>query len=219
MKKLLLLIALFAQSTFGAIVGPLPFTISSGQQIQANPLQSNYNWLLNQVNANAAPLASPALTGIPTVNGTTIFSSGSFTGTITGCTTAPTVTINWYKVGNLVTIAIPAYTGGISLTSNSSAFTITGGPAGIGTSGSWSSNHGPILSHVSAMDNGAVVQAGAWVDSTGTIIFEKYGVATDGSAPPGGSLIGKAWTASGGKVWGADGFLSNSGVSFSYVIY
>ncbi len=53
-------------------------------------------------------------------------SNGSFTGTLTGCTTSPTATFNWTKSGNIVVL-----TCGSSLTavSNSTGCTVTGLPA------------------------------------------------------------------------------------------
>ena len=51
--------------------------------------------------------------------------SGSFTATLTGCTTAPTGTVNWNQTGNSVTLNIPA----ITATSNSTGCTLTGLPS------------------------------------------------------------------------------------------
>jgi hypothetical protein len=53
--------------------------------------------------------------------------SGSFTGTLTGCTTSPTGTITWDRNGNLVTLYIPSISG----TSNATTCTVTGLPAAI----------------------------------------------------------------------------------------
>ena len=39
------------------IVGSLPNNIANGQVIDAGPVMANFNWLMNQVNANAASLA------------------------------------------------------------------------------------------------------------------------------------------------------------------
>lgn len=50
---------------------------------------------------------------------------GSYTGTLTGCTTSPTATITYQRIGNLVMLNIPALTA----TSNATSFTITGAPA------------------------------------------------------------------------------------------
>ncbi len=54
--------------------------------------------------------------------------SGTFTGTLTGCTTAPTLSFTWTKVGNLVTISSSS---GLMATSNSTVCSITGLPASI----------------------------------------------------------------------------------------
>lgn len=44
------------------IVGTLPNTIANGQTADATPLMADLNYIVNQVNANAAPLATSALT-------------------------------------------------------------------------------------------------------------------------------------------------------------
>jgi hypothetical protein len=56
------------------------------------------------------------------------FISGAFSLTVSGCTTTPTVTVNYAVNGNLV-IAEVGVPGGGSLTSNSTAFAYTGWPA------------------------------------------------------------------------------------------
>lgn len=56
-----------------------------------------------------------------------VSASGSFTGTLTGCTTSPTGTISWTIHEGIVTLAIPQ----ISATSNTTAATVTGMPAEI----------------------------------------------------------------------------------------
>lgn len=53
--------------------------------------------------------------------------NGSFTGTLTGCTTSPTGSISYTVNGDLVTLVIPQ----INATSNSTAATVTGMPAAI----------------------------------------------------------------------------------------
>ena len=55
------------------------------------------------------------------------YSETSFTATLTGCTTAPTYTVYATKVGNVVTLNIPAWTG----TSNATTKTFTGMPASL----------------------------------------------------------------------------------------
>src|SRR5262249_16354626 len=53
--------------------------------------------------------------------------SGTFTATGAGFSSPPTGTATWYKIGNSVTLNLPALSG----TSNSTSFTITGLPAAI----------------------------------------------------------------------------------------
>lgn len=53
--------------------------------------------------------------------------TGSFTGTLTGCTTSPTGTIKYSVNGDVVTLEIPAITG----TSNTTSATITGMPSSL----------------------------------------------------------------------------------------
>ena len=53
--------------------------------------------------------------------------TGSFTATLTGCTTAPTGVVNWSMEGDIVTLDIPT----IAATSNSVSATLTGMPAEI----------------------------------------------------------------------------------------
>jgi hypothetical protein len=52
------------------------------------------------------------------------FDQGTFVGTLTGCTTAPTVVIKWVKNGNVISAIIP----GVTATSNSNTCSITGMP-------------------------------------------------------------------------------------------
>jgi hypothetical protein len=63
MKNLLLIGLLFCQSVFAAVISPLPYTIVNGAPLDATPIMGNYNWIVNQVNSKAAPLASPSFTG------------------------------------------------------------------------------------------------------------------------------------------------------------
>jgi len=95
MRKLLFaVLAFFAVNAGAAIVGPIPNNLTNGTTIDAVPVMANYNWIMNQVNANGAPLASPTFTG--TVTG----GAGGFVGALTGnvagnastATTAGTVT-------------------------------------------------------------------------------------------------------------------------------
>lgn len=59
--------------------------------------------------------------------------TGTFTGTLTGMTTAPTVSCRWRKVGNLVVLIINVTAAVATGTSNAASFTMTGLPAIIQT--------------------------------------------------------------------------------------
>ena len=83
MKTIKLLLSLFAifgivRSASGQIVGPIPNNLTNGTTIDAVPVMANYNWIMNQVNTNAAPIANPTFTG--TVTG----GAGGFVGALTG---------------------------------------------------------------------------------------------------------------------------------------
>lgn len=65
------------------------------------------------------------LTGATITNPIEDFQEGSFTGTLTGCMTSPTGSIEFSVEGDIVTLEIPAITG----TSNTTAATITGMPS------------------------------------------------------------------------------------------
>lgn len=85
-----------------------------------------------------ASIAIGNATDVPavTVNGTTLVaadvaqvSSGSFTGTLTGCSGSPTGTFNYKKNGNIVSLYADG--SGVSGASTSTAMTLTGLPAAI----------------------------------------------------------------------------------------
>lgn len=84
---------------------------------------------------------------------------GSFVGTLTGCTTAPTGTIAYRRVGDVVTLSFPAINGA----SNSTAATITGMPAAIR----------PALERMAV---GIITNGGA--DSLGAVYVAPSGVIT-----------------------------------------
>lgn len=60
----------------GVIVGPLPNNIIDGTIIDAVPVMANYNWIVNQVNANVPPLI-PSFTGLTAFTPTVNFGGGS----------------------------------------------------------------------------------------------------------------------------------------------
>lgn len=115
-----------------------------------------------------------AIQGVGPTNGVTDMTpdQGSFTGTITGGTTAPTVTCNWYKIGKTVTLLI----NGVSVTSNSTAFTMTGLPAELQPA-TLTAQQSP---NVQATNNSATVfNANAVINNgSGTVTFVLNGSAT-----------------------------------------
>lgn len=87
--------------------------------------------------------------------------SGSYTGTLTGMSTSPTVTIYYAKANGIVTLAFS----GQSATSNANSLTITGMPAGIR----------PTIArqgiNVAVIDNGTTEFGQVDVETSGTLTF------------------------------------------------
>lgn len=75
------------------------------------------------INSTSSPIQGRGPTSGTFLNMTP--DTGSFTATATGLTTSPTCAVNWYKNGNVVTLAIA----GLSGTSNANTFALTGLPA------------------------------------------------------------------------------------------
>lgn len=104
------------------------------------------------------------------------YSTGSFTGTLTGGTTAPTSTIDYVQLGETVLLT-GDYTG-FSATSNSTAKTITGLPAAL-----WPATEQvvPIIAR----------------DNSGLFVASVAVIGTDGAITVDPSLETGTWTASG----------------------
>lgn len=133
------------------IVGALPNNIQNGQTEDAVPVMANYNWIVNQVNANAAQLTlTPQLasanvfTAKQTVNigatgdsaqfGHTIFSFVGDDGSSMGVTTATGLTGSGFKaaaasVSLLVNSSVVMTATGSLITSALNSFTIASGTA------------------------------------------------------------------------------------------
>jgi hypothetical protein len=105
------------------------------------------------------------------------YQEGTFTATITGCTTSPTGTASYVLIGKSVTLILPA----ITATSNATTFTYTGLPAGIQPTTTQNIAIKEVSNNVIAYDDGTV-QVGA----SGTITFRK-------------SASASGWTNSGTK--------------------
>jgi hypothetical protein len=118
---------------------------------------------------------------------TKFYEEGSYTGTLTGCTTSPTETIYFIRVGKLVTLMLPNFTG----TSNAAGMTITGAPASIRPARQVSLPFKGFL-----LDNGVRVGSGltpfVFMTTSGTLNF---GWTTDGTA----SYTNGSFTTSGTK--------------------
>lgn len=106
------------------------------------------------------------------------FQSGTFVGTLTGCTTSPTVTVAYARAGNIVVLLIP----GIVATSNTTACTMTGLPNAIKPTSAQGLT--PALVQNNSADGIGLAQ----VLSTGVIEFR-----------PSGSFSETGFTASGQK--------------------
>lgn len=91
----------------------------------------------------------------------TSFESGSFVATLTGCTTAPQVSVRYARAGKIVTLFIPALTA----TSNSTACTITGVPAALRPSIAQG------LIPIAVYDNNVLGFGSALIDAAGSIIL------------------------------------------------
>jgi len=110
-----------------------------------------------QINNATATTATTA--ELNTLAGST---SGSYTGTATGLTTSPTVTVNYKRVGNMVFVETRSSLTG---TSNASTFTITGAPAGITPA----SATGEGI--VQVYDNGTGQAGTVFMENTGALTF------------------------------------------------
>ena len=99
--------------------------------------------------------------------GKVIGTQGTFTATLTGCTTSPTVTAAFSITNNVVTLDIPP----VTATSNTTACTITGLPASIApTSGKFFS--------ANTIDNGTQTMSGCSIAAGAQTI-----VLTNGTSP------------------------------------
>lgn len=116
--------------------------------------------------------SAPALVSYDGTQFNLVGSSGaytSFTGTLTGCTTAPTYTITYSKIGSTVTIDVPVTTG----TSNAVTKTITGMPAAIrpttqkATVGRTVDNSASAVPAIITVETSGVITYGATIAAQG----------------------------------------------------
>lgn len=102
----------------------------------------------------------------------------SFTATLTGCTTSPTYTVAYAKIGNTVILMLPTFTG----TSNATTKTLTGMPATIRPSGTY-----PVYGMISN-----VIDNTAGITTPGS-----YSIASTGTINMYPNTLGGNWTAAG----------------------
>lgn len=122
----------------------------STNSAQAGSISAARQWQLYEPNFSVAALKNAAT-----------MDSGTFTGTLTGCTTAPTQTFNWIRVGSSVLVYL---NGALSATSNATTMTVTGVPAAIQPANGQSGK-------TVVTDNGSSLLDGLWSISAGTLTF------------------------------------------------
>lgn len=108
------------------------------------------------VNITTGAATGSGTAGVVNLNGAFFAgASGSYTGTATGMTTSPTVTITYRSAGGMIVLCTSA---ALSGTSNSTAFTITGGPAAVqpGTSVSTTLGNGVDNTSTNGWINGVM---------------------------------------------------------------
>lgn len=101
------------------------------------------------------------------------YDSGTYTGTLTGCTTAPTITIQYTRIGDSVVLQVPVQLA----TSNATSFTITGAPAALRPTGSIAAGFSNVYSFTNngTLEYGTV---GVSMSNTGVLNFVRSGSAS-----------------------------------------
>lgn len=100
--------------TLGVIIGTLPNNIVDGTIIDAVPVMANFNFIVSQVNANAAAGNVINASSIPT-----FVPAGSVGGTANAITLAPIPTISAYAAGQRMSFQAQASnTGAVTLATN-----------------------------------------------------------------------------------------------------
>jgi len=151
---------------------PATYTVKWGATLECVSLG---NWHTNNMHnltsaTNGLVIYDTAQSNLSTGQIPNILKSGydgTFTGTLTGCTTSPTVTLRYNKTGNTVTLYIPNLTG----TSNTTQCTITGLPSHL-----YPARQQTNMSRV--MDN-TVTQLGVTLVDTGGDIVLNVGANAD----------------------------------------
>lgn len=92
--------------------------VKTGGALVAGDISSG-GWVILSYNGTNFVLLNPA--------NNVGYASSSYTGTLTGCTTSPTASVKYAKIGNMVVLTIPILTA----TSNAATMSITGMPSEI----------------------------------------------------------------------------------------
>lgn len=164
-----------ASFTMGQILGEDGTVSLPGFSFNVDPDTGFYRDTANQIAIALAGVAAGQI------------AQGSFTGTITGCTTSPTGTIAYQRIGNIVTLWCEA---GVTGTSNASTLTMTGLPAIVQPAGASKKVFSAFMTDGTA----GSVAIGVGQVLAGTATFSI-------GSTSGGLLIStaSAWTASGTK--------------------
>jgi len=155
---------------------------SNGHFGTVSPATAGYAWTINGIAGSQTMRMYENLNSINSLKDVATFESGSFTATLTGCSTAPTITVNWSRNGNAVTLEVTNTLVGASI---STSCTLTGLPASLT----------PARAQVAyaRVNNNTVPLAGC-VQVSGTVLT--LGI---------GSTLGAVFTAAGSK--GVDSFV------------
>lgn len=92
-----------------AIISPLPYTLTNGTTADASQVQADFAQIVANVNAAAAPIASPAFTGTPTLAGVSAVTGPlplNGGAQINGYAYTPTVTNVWNSASQSINCAL-----------------------------------------------------------------------------------------------------------------
>lgn len=200
------ILALFRPAT---IVGTLPNTIANGQTADAVPLMADLNWIVNQVNANAAELSlTPQLAN-----------ANTFTAVQSGV--AATSAANFpiaSQVQNASLITLSSVAGNNTITGRVSGFTLTGYTRGqifsfvpaAGNSGSATINIDAVGATTIFKEGGRTLSSDDLAAGKTAII--RYRTPIDGLAS-GFDLLNPGFTISGGAYRNAGDILIGTGLT------
>jgi len=162
--------------------GDTVFIVGSDKALLAGSASQTFSVAAATAAAHAVRLdqLSVDLTTLP------IYSQGSFTATLVGCTTSPTQTWKWVKVGSMVTITPPNTV--ISGTSNSTGKSFTGLPASLYPATS-------IATFCQASDNGGAYTVGLFtISAAGVIAVYKDANGSNWTASGTSSIVGNIFS-------------------------